>query len=410
LRLVTAERSSGALWFVAVIFALGTVFPSNNGFLPSGYVASDISAAGIGLAYNGPLLAGFAAFWGRGRARFHRTLRSDRSGLACLFGLGWPILIGGPIAGVAAVLVTARTIPTDMVSWELLAMEFAVLLACGSLGIVLSWALPVVIAVPASVVACFIWINYLPATNSALLHNMSPPVDGFAQASEPATPGLLAVLILTLGICVGAGACVGRRRWDRTPRLLAVPIALIVPALAVALSAASLMSSRDSLNLLVAQQRMTPLICSDHQGIEVCLWPEGTERAKEIAALAVTINESLDTWGLPAITAIGQGGQVSGAVEVETLASTSAVGMQYSISLGYLRQQLGCQDAGGPAVEERVALLAMASGVPQQSLAANFTPELLRVVTDVLQDPSPPNKVGHWYMDGLSKIRCVSAR
>ena len=406
MRALAAIRSSGALWFVPVLFALGTVMPILNDVVRSGYAVSDVSSAGIALGYLSPLLAGFAAFWFHGRARFHRTLRSTRSGLGTLLAGGWPVLVGGPVAGCAAVLVTARTVPTDVVAWQLLAVYLAVLTASALIGVAATWAMPVVLAVPSATALCFWWINYLPASDRPLLHHLSPTIDGFSPSNRPAVSGIVAVLIVSAVVMVGVVACVGRRSWDRTPRLVAVPAALATPVVAASLGVAYLLTSPTTLSLMVTEPRTTSLTCSTQQGVDVCLWPEGLDRAGEVADVVTSLNRSLQVWGLPQIREVGQGGLRPGAVEVAASPRTSRTGLHLSLAAGYLEQQKGCEVDAGRAFYERVALLSLASGVPVADVADEVSPEALETAGAALRD-TPPGRLGRWYVDGLSDVRCT---
>ncbi|MQW76735.1 hypothetical protein GHK92_12685 [Nocardioides sp. dk4132] len=390
-----------------MLFALGMWMSTANYSAHSGYVVSDISAAGIALCYSGPLLAGFAAFWFRGRPRFHRTMRSSRSGVAVLLTGGWPLLIGGPLVCCAAVLLSARALPTDLVSAQLMVVFFAVLAACALLGAVSAWALPVVIAVPASTIACFMWISYLPSTGSPLLHHMSPTIDGFAPTARPASSGIVAVLILAATVALGAIACLGRRTWDRTPRLAAVPVMLAVPLLAVGLSAGYLHTSTAPMGLMVTQDRSTPLTCTTHHGLKVCLWPEVADRAEEVVEATASMNTTLESWGLPRITTIGQDRQqASDALYLRVDGTTDPAGLRLMLAEGYIEQQkTSCAAGEGQAFYERSVVLARAQGVSTAELAAEFPQETLKAASEVVQEFGG-RELGAWFTEGLDQVRC----
>lgn len=405
MRTLAALRSSGGLWFLPVLFALGTIMPA-SGYLPhSGYDVADISAAGIAIAYSGPLLAGFTAFWFRGRATFHRPMRTTRHGASVLLAGGWPLLVAGPIVGAVAVLVTARTLPTDGVAWQLLGVFVAVLAACALLGALAAWALPAVVAVPVSTMACFAWINYLPATDSPLLHHMSPTIDGFATTARPASSGLVAVLVLSAVLATGTLLCLGRRTWDRTPRVLTVPLLLVVSGVAVLLSAGSLQGASASLNLTVTETRTTPLTCSTDAGVEVCLWPEMTERASDVAAGVESVNAVLRRWDQDEITHVGQGaGRSPEALDFrgDGLSETTTM---LTLALGYVElSRSPCESGGGEAVAELVAVLARASGIPTSELTGEFSHDTLEAADDVLADEDPA--IGAWFTERLEQVRC----
>lgn len=411
MRAFAALRSTHAVWFVPLLFALGTYLPVSNAIIASGYVASDLAGAGLGLRYNGPLLAGFAAFWFRGRGRFHRTVRSPRSGAADLIASGWPLLVGGPVASCIAIMVVAGAVPNDPVSWQVIAVIYLALTACTLLGVVFSWALPVVISVPASVALTFYWINFLPSSSSPLQHNMTPLLDNFAQTTRPSTAGVTAVVVMTAAVCLGAVACVGRHKWERTPQFVAIPLALLVPVAGTCVGALTLLDERDSLNLMAVEKRTTPLTCTQPQGINVCLWPDGMSRAGELADIAVETNATLTTWGLAPIREIGQGGLRAGAIDVDTSSFLSNEMLRYSMAEGYLARQLGCPADFDPEADQRIAALVAAGGVGVGDLAGIFGEETVSVVSGLLDEgATAPGAVGRWYTDGLAGIRCLPSR
>lgn len=407
MRVLTAVRSSGALWFVPVVFAIGMVLALRDNSFPASYVVSAISLDSVGVAVSGPLLAGLTALTFRGRARFHGTLRARRTGLTSLLAATWPLLLGAPVAACAAILLSVRTFPTDAVSWQMLAVDFVVMVACAALGVGFGWAFPSVVAVPAAAVLSFFWINYLPTYRYPTLHYLAPSLVGYSQGTRPDPLGIVAVATLAGLVTAGIGLCLARWDWWRTSRPVAGLLSMLIPTLAVAASVGVLRASDQPLNLQVAVPRTTDLKCEAREGVEICLWPEAVERVEAIAKLAATTNKVLGEWGLPPITTIAQGELREGAVSANFEPSSTPSRLQFSLATGYLRARLGCEEVPGPASEVRVALVAHAGGVSRVELEEEFSPETLATMDRALTGSTSSKEVGVQYLAGLADIGCL---
>lgn len=398
-----AFRFSGAWWFLPVMLAVGTVFPMMNNVIVVGYPTGDLSIAGTGLGYNGPLLAAVAAYAWRGWAPFHRPLRTTRSGPLVLMTSGWPLLVGGPLVGCLAIVGAARSLPNDRASWVLLSLFFVVLLCCAMLGVAFSWALPAVLSVPIAAGATFVWINYLAATNSPRLHHLTPPINGFATVSQPATSAVVAVMLLSLTVIAGLVLVLALTRWDRQRRLVNGALVAAVLAAACALAWSSLSWSSQRLNLLAAEPRTTPLQCADHGEVEVCLWPESASRSDEVAAAAIRVNSELRDWALPEILRVSAGPATAGVTGVDATPGSSTPELTLSLARGYLSQRLGCEVIGDRETDQRVTLLAVAVTGPD-ALEPLVAPDTLAQATQQLL--KPPTEIRHWFEAGLSAMRC----
>lgn len=390
------------------MLAIGMAFPMLNNGVRVGYPTGDLSIAGTGLSYNGPLLAAMSAFACRGWATFHRPLRSTRSGARILITNGWPLVVGGPLVGCLAVLGAARSLPNDQSSWVLLSLFWVVLVCCAMLGVGFSWALPAVLSVPIAAGATFMWINYLTTTGSAKLHNLSPPINGFATVSQPATSAVIAVALLSVTVIAGLVLVLALTQWDRQPRLLNGALVAAVLTVACALAWSSLGWSSQRLNLLAAEPRTTPLHCADHRKVEVCLWPENASRSDEVATAAARMNSKLRQWALPEINRVSAttgGTGATGVTGVDATAGSSAPELSLSLALGYMSQQRGCEVADGRETGQRVALLAQA--VTSADTLEPFTvPDTLTKATEQLS--KTPTEIRHWLEDGLADARCVT--
>jgi hypothetical protein len=403
----TAVRTSGAWWFLPIMFALGTVLPLLNEVARTGYAVADLSSAGIGLGYNGPLLAAMSAYTLRGNAELHRPLRGIRRGVSIMMMSRWPLLVGGPAAGCVAIMTSARTIPTDVHAWMLLLTFFSVLTCCAALGVAASWAFPAVASVPLAAGLSFAWINYLPATTSRKLHYITPPIDGFATTSQPAASAVIAVVLLSFTFVGGLGTLITITRWDRLarPMIAALVSALLVSA--CALSWAFLGWHSQKFNLLAAEPRSAPLTCTRVDQLQICLWPESLVLSEEVAEVATAMNVQVGRWGMPPISAVTSGPPQPDLAAVDATRGSTSDQLTASVALGYLGQRLGCQVSQGRAVEERVIALVMAIDgiagldrfVSQASLDA-VGEQLVR----------PPHVVRAWFESGLPDIRCLPDR
>jgi hypothetical protein len=401
-----ALRSTGAWWFLPVLLAIGTVFPALNGVAVTGYAAGDLSAAGTGLSYGGPLLAGMSAYAWSGWTQFHRPLRSLRSGPATLAIRGWPLLIGGPLVGCMAVAATARAVPSDLQSWTVMSLFLLTLLACGMLGAAMAGALPVVLAVPLAAGLTFVWINYLVATPSPRLHQLAPPILGFATSSQPALSAVLAVAVLSSTVVVGTLVLLSVTPWDRSPRVVNAALLATVVVAAVGLAWWSSSWPAQRHNLLAAEPRTTSLHCETHDQVEVCLWPESADMADDVAAVAGRMNAQVEGWGLPPIAEVSARSAAPGVASVDATPGIGLASMTLSLAEGYLKERVGCEIAVNEETFLREVVLAAAvsdAGV----LEAQVDLDTLAAADQRLALPS--SELGDWFASGLTEIRCRPA-
>lgn len=394
----------GAWWFLPVMLALGTLMPLLNNVPRTGYAVADLSSAGIGLAYNAPLLAAATAYAYRGWAKYHRTIRSVRSGPSILVQGGWPLLLGGPVTGCVAVMSAAWTIPTDAPSLVLLLTFFVVLLCSAVLGAALSWATPVVLSVPLASIVCFVWVNYLPVTDSRKLHNLTPTIDGFATSSQLATSAAVGLVVVSLTVVVGFLVLLTSRRWDRLPRPVATLLVAVVLAGAGAAGWGSLHFTSQPLNLLAAEPRSSALACTDQAELRVCLWPENAARGAVVAELAVKLNGPLSDWGQPTIIHVSEGHTQPDAAGVDAGVGSTDDDLIASLASGYLDQRRGCEVTLSRKTDNLAALLLLAADA---STARDVIPEeLLAAATDRLARPSA--EIRAWYEAEIRKLSCTA--
>ncbi|GAA3686759.1 hypothetical protein GCM10022237_51380 [Nocardioides ginsengisoli] len=218
---LVAFRWTGAGLFLPVLFGIACLFAAAD-LIRIGYPTGDLANASYALSVAAPVAAGFTA------ARFHwfpgwiALARPARSGLRAV-GAGYgPLVLGSPCAVCLAVVVTARTAPSDGPSWAIVGVDFATVLAACLSGLVLASALPVVMAVPVALLGWFWWLAYVPGMTSPLLHNMTSTFSACCDSSSrPAWHAVGAASVVTGTICLGVAALLSASHWSQRP----VPVA-----------------------------------------------------------------------------------------------------------------------------------------------------------------------------------------
>ena len=340
----SAIRSTGAYWFLPALFAASCVIAATT-TVRTGYATSDIASASYALYIGGPLTAGFVAARCQGFTRFLRTLRARRTGISAAYAAWWGLLVGAPVAVCLAVVSTARALPTDAASWSLLLVDFMTVMACG---LAFAWALPIVVAVP-----------------------MAPS------------------------------------QWARAPRLVVAPAVALVLAASFGLGSMVALASPGRLTIQAVQPRTTGLDCSTEGRMRVCLWPENTDRARELADRADDLSDALRRWHLETIVSLTQAGRDKNAVSVSAGRQLSADDIRYTVAAGYVDHVAGCEGAFGPLRDERVALLMLGAGDSPQEVSRRFDPAVSQAAqTELSSAEGAPEAIRAWFMGGIASIRC----
>lgn len=407
MRPLTALRWTGSSWFLPALFAVSCLVGASDTIV-TGYATADIASSSYALYIAGPVTAGYVAARFGTFPRFARPLRSRRSGLRVTFATWWPMLAGAPLVVCAAVLTTARSLPTDRWALSLLLIDFLTVMACAMLGLGFAWALPVVVAVPAVTVLWFLWLAYGPSTSDVLLHNLGPTFAACCDTdARPATVAIEASLTVVGVTCLGVAVLLVPRRWASRSRLALAPIVLLLFPLGLGAGALLAQSSPAGLTLAALQPRTTPLQCQRLERVSVCLWPESRGRAHDLAAIASTTNPDLERWRLPPIDAITQSNRDSRAVSVQTGDQLTRDDLRYSLAAGYVDRQAGCVGGAGSERDERVALVSLAAGLTHGDLVARFGSRIAGVAQERWERAaSSPTRIRAWFVAGLSTVRC----
>lgn len=389
------------------MLAIGTALPVLDEVPMTGYAVADLSGAGIGLAYSAPLLAAMSSYATRGWADVHKPLRSRRRGSTVVAAGFWPLLVGGPVVGCLAICISARTVPDTRVAWLLLLTFFAVLCAAALLGVGLSWALPVVIAVPTAAVFGFMWINYLPASSSRELHQLTPMIDGFATTSQPSRTAVASIFVLSGALVLGVLLALALTRWEGVPRFLAAAAVVMTVALACAAGWVVVTRSSQPLNLLAAEPRSTSLACAMEDGIEVCVWPEDAGRRGELGRSAARLNEQLRAWKQPLISTLTVRPEKPNGVSVDASRGLGHVEMTLSMAHGYVDQRADCPVPLSRDTEELVLALAIATSPDDSGLADYVDAKGLQAARSRLAQPT--SGVAAWFQAAVSDLQCSPA-
>ncbi len=272
-------RWTHASWLVPLLFALGVFVALANDARTPSYRTYGFANASRMVILVGPVLAAACALAFARLDRAISALRPTRHQARWIPAAMWPLLLGGPLAGVAAMIVTLRAIPGSLSEWQVVSVTFACLLACGVLGTLVSKALPLVVAVPVVGLGVYAWLA-LPATtlNATLRFMNGSFVDCCGFAYRPA-PGMVAG---SLGFAVTVTVCgavlTSRSSWWRAGRPGAAAGVVLALASAVGLSAAAVQAVSGGAGLPAVTPRRAPVDCaSAADGARVCVWPENRD-------------------------------------------------------------------------------------------------------------------------------------
>lgn len=415
MRISVAFRWAGAWWFLPVLFGLGSLHAATSLSVNTGYPVSDVNNTSYVIYLMAPLLSGYAAFAGRRWRRFHATARSRRRGFSVIANSYGPLLVGGPVAVVAAVLVSAGTAPWGVSVWAVLLLDVMAVLACLMLGIACGLAVPPVVAVPVVSIATLSWIIFLPSTSSAYLHHLTPTLTGCcATPNEPSSVALRSLYVLLAIVCLGIAAALAPREWSRRSRTALVAAALLSITLGVLGATASLAASDEDLKLTLVEPRHDPIRCDAVDGVRACSWSEGRDTARRAAQLAAALNGGLRSWGFPEITEVSSS-ESPGALVIDTSQGTSGLYLDLTLAEGYVRQQLDCPEEGREGVDARTAFLAIALlDVAPDDLRGEFSPESIasgEASAELAADPAAgPGALGDWFLDPTARAGCRPAR
>ncbi|MGO4258290.1 DUF7224 domain-containing protein [Marmoricola sp. RAF53] len=395
----TVLRVSGALWVVPATFALAVwVGMSQGAGNLTGYPVSDLATVSSQLILTGPFVAAYAALRlppFLAQLRVSRPVR--RRGV--VLALPWSaVLLGVPAAGVAAMVSAARTVPLDLVAWEVVGLTFVTGIGCACFGALLGSILPRVLAVPLAGAGIFVWIAFPGSWWVALPRNLNADLAVCcADQQRPATALLLGSTVLALVVLAGFVVLVGTARCDGWPWIVRASGVLIVLATAGGLGAAAAIAAPGSLNMLAVEARTTPAECVSQHGLRVCVWPENRGQQGRSLRVLGDVDRRLRAVGLPGVTSISEDQRDSAAVHATATGQASESEIRYSIAVGYVQRASTC--GGRDKVRDLpvpTTLVALASGVtPAELTEIGALPQTLSGAMQVLD--AGPDATRQWF-------------
>lgn len=373
MRVSTALRLTGAVWFVPLTFAVCVYLAVSDPDYAyrAGYVTADLASASRAVAFAGPLLAAFVALKFRSFSRIVSELRPRRSGVIAVMGVwGW-LLLGSPLAVVLGILSATQSLPADAAGWEILLVVFTTALACGSLGLAVSRVVTPVIAIPGVALGTFAWLALPAAGTNVVLRNINSAFVGCCTPSEvPARPMVVGSMALVSTVIFGCWVMLVPRWWSRQPRLLLAGMAVATLASALRVGVATAEKAGDPLTLLAVQQRSTPLTCRAEAGIRACAWPEEAARLPEVLDAIRTLNAGLDKVGLAPVTEATENVISPQSIEFGAPPQARQSDILFTLILSYVSRETTCSQTQPPHNNFRAyAFVGLLSGLKESDLA-----------------------------------------
>lgn len=392
MRAFTALRWTGALWLLPLLFGLGVYIGLTNRSYEVGYTAAELAAASRAVVLLGPLLAAAAALRFPDLERAVRVIRPTRTLLRALIATFWPLLVGGPLVGVAALVSTVRALPKDTSSVMVCLVAAAALMASVCVGFLAARVLPRVAAIPAAALASFAWLALPGSGSDVILRNMNSSFVGCCTAeTTPASTLFAASLTTTLLLSAVTVAMAASLVWWTSPRPVAAAasvVALVVAGCGGYLAAATV---GPEANLLAVQSRTTPMSCVDSPGgAEVCVWPEHGDHLSVALTVVDDANAQLVAIGADPAQQVSerpQEGWVQISADVPTREDT-----QFTFAQGLISDAVRtCRYVDrAPAYDDVLAYLSLLVGVsPERWANSGYSPEALATAQDELARPAP---------------------
>ena len=398
----TVLRVSGAPLLLPCVFGLGVwVALSNFGDSSTGYSANNLAVASSQLILTGPLVGAYLAYRIPPFANLLRASRPTRSPVD-VFGAVWaPVLLGGPVAGVLAMLSATRTIPGSWVEWQIIGVAFAAGLACAAFGALLALALPRILAIPLVAAAAFAWIAIPGSRLDVLPRNLN---SGFvaccADDQQPAVGMVLGSTVLNLVLALGCMAAIAVATQRRHGRLLVTVALLAVVGAAAGLGIASAAAAPGKLTMLAVEPRTSELVCSRRAEYRVCAWPENRDRLERSLVALQAFDDALRRAGLPRATEVSEQPAAPGR-EFQATAAERATAEELTFSLvsGYVDLASTCDRQHEPRqLSTAVAVVALVSGMTPESLTEQgASATTLAKAHEELR--RTPDALGAWFHD-----------
>jgi hypothetical protein len=365
-----------------VLFGLGVYIGVTNRSYEIGYVTAELAAAARSVVLLGPLLAAMAAYRTRDIIEAVRVARPTRRLAPTILTAFWPLLFGGPLAGVLALLSTVRSVPDEARGWMVCVVVGVTLGACVCLGLLFGRMLPRVAAIPAAAAASFAWLALPGSGSNAVLRNMNSSFVGCCSAETAPATTMVAGSIAVAGVLVIlAMLAMSARRWWQRGAIVGLAITVLVCGLSLTAGRLAVAVAPDEATLLAVQPRGTDVHCADAAAsARVCVWPEHVHRLTETAQAVGDANAALASMGASTMSHVSERpghGWVQLTAEVPTEQD-----MKLSLAQGLVIGAVpSCRYPDrSPDYDDTIAYVALLFGVdPQHLLSRGYPKEALRV-------------------------------
>lgn len=277
----TSLRVMPAVWFALPIILLAGAY--SMALYPSWGYGLAATALGTGAL---PFVAGFTAATAAWEgARLRRTVwwaPNVRSRFAIAAWAVLPSVLAGAaavLAGVAVLLVRSGAMVPDVVVIGVAVLD---LIAWAAVGFAAGIMLPVPVAVPVGILLPFVWLAFTPAVYPLWLRHLTGMFrDCCGLAQDLATAAVVASSLVNVGLIVAAAVLIGGHRSIRR-------IGASVTSLALPLAVGVVLVSGMTVSPVVPRDPSL-LTCRQRDDLTICLWPEHTAKADEIAAIAAGV-------------------------------------------------------------------------------------------------------------------------
>lgn len=392
-----ALRWSSAVWSVPVLFLLGVFVGLSNADPDGVYPVSAYAAASRATILVGPLLACLVAARTATLLGYLRSRTGDRSPLVALGTALWPLLVLGPLAGVASMVSCVRELPRDPQTLAVLGTVLLALVGCALVGAAASAVLPVVAAVPLVGLGTYAWLT-LPATGANVeLRNLNASFVGCCTLDQqPAAAMLLGSSVLLLVLVTGLGLVLLAGR----PRLVSGVLTLVALTCAGTAGHLAVTQAPGTPTLMAVTERHDPTRCGTEQHVTVCVWPEHRSGLPEALRVTADVVGRLRAAGLDVPARYSERLQ-QGYSRTSVASGASATDLRISLVVGLLPNPQDCRrtpklDAYAVG-DQTFAWLALRAGVIRGQLTDRIDPAAVAPVVRLMAARSPDGEL-RWYL------------
>ena len=368
-----AIRWTGAHWFVPVVFAVGILVGLTGASYPVDFGVANLASASVSMTFTGPLSAAYMA------ARFYffpdflMEGRPSKNGLTSLLVLWWPIVLGTPVAAVAAVCVAARTAPSDLAGFQIVGIVFLTVLACNALAMLAVEVMPVAFAVPILGLGTWAWLTLPRSGENITLRNLN---SGFVVCCSSDTVPATTMVVgsgLVVGIVILGVALVCLTLGRVRQRFFMASLAMVgIAVLAFGVGRLAIYGMDREPTLPAVQERPDSRVCVKDGQYEVCLWPEQRSQLSRAVLTLSAFDHAIRRHQLPGATVARQDSAVSPGIAVALDTQSSGDHILNTLALGWVVRSSECgSNDRVRASPEAIAYVALAGGASADSVQAH---------------------------------------